>query len=113
MQTLRQDVRYGVRMLLKNPGLSLIAVITLALGIGANTAIFSVANAVLLRPLPYMNPDRLVFAGEELKKRDLRDGLLSKDNFFDFRRGMKSTYESIAGFRNGRAYISVVGGALQ
>ena len=59
VQTVFQDLRYGTRMLMKNPGLTIVVVLSLAIGIGANTALFSVTSTLLLKPLPYPHPDRL------------------------------------------------------
>jgi len=85
MSTLLQDLKYGVRMLARNPGFTAAAVLTLALGIGANTAVFSVVNTVLLKPLPYAEPDRLVTV-ESMWTRDTPGpNLLSYPDFFDFR----------------------------
>ncbi len=83
METLWQDVRYGVRSLLKTPGFTALAVVMLALGIGANTAIFSVVNTVLLRPLPFENQERLVMMWEEESDNPLIE--VSYPNFRDWR----------------------------
>ena len=83
MQSLLQDLRYGVRMLLHKPGFAAVAVITMALGIGANTAIFSVVNAVLLRPLPYREPGKLVRVYTEFPTMDLKKFWMSPPEFFD------------------------------
>src|SRR2546421_11239124 len=83
MNTLWQDLRYGARMLLKSPSVSIVVILALALGIGANTAIFSVINSVLLRPLPYDQADRLLFLNE--RSRVMDEMSISYPNFTDWR----------------------------
>src|SRR5262245_32964673 len=97
MQTLWQDLRYGARMLSKNPGFTLIAVITLALGIGANTAIFSVVHPLLLRPLPFHEPERLVLLSD--KGRAGVRMSVSYPNYSDWRERAKS-FEGMASVRS-------------
>ena len=88
LETLFHDLRFGARMLFKNPGFTLIAVATLALGIGANTAIFSVCNAVLFKPLPYAEPSRIVTLSE--RQRDGTLGGVAPANFVDWRDANRS-----------------------
>ncbi|HYW74856.1 MAG TPA: ABC transporter permease [Pyrinomonadaceae bacterium] len=83
MSTIYQDLRYGARMLLKTPALTFIVILALALGIGANTAIFSVLNAVVLRPLPFDHPDELLFVNERSPVLD--EMSISYPNFTDWR----------------------------
>ena len=86
MRTLLQDVSYGLRMLVKKPTFTIVAVLTLALGVGANAAIFSIVNAVLLRSLPYRDPDRLVRIFFNEPGVGLRDVKFSKPNWMTCRR---------------------------
>jgi putative ABC transport system permease protein len=85
MNALAHDVRYGIRMLARSPGFTVAAVLTLALGIGANTAVFSVVNTVLLKPLPYAQPDRLVAVESMWMRGGPHPNHLSYPDFFDFR----------------------------
>ena len=86
MSALLQDLRYALRSLLRSPGFTAVAALTLALGIGANTAIFSVVNAVLLRPLSYDEPEQLVSLRSRLNARDSSDVLISAPEYADLRR---------------------------
>lgn len=96
MTTFSQDVRYGVRMLLKSRAFALIAVLTLALGIGANTALFSVVNGVLLSPLPFQNPDELYALYTKTSNFDR--GSISYQNFLDWQK-QNHTFSSLTAFR--------------
>ncbi|MBO0861031.1 MAG: ABC transporter permease [Chloracidobacterium sp.] len=107
MQKVIQDLRYGARILLKKPGFTLIAVVTLALGIGANTAIFSIVNAVLLRPLPYAEPERLVALWERNTQRLEYRSSISYPNFFDWRAQSKSFERMASYYTNGMALTGV------
>jgi len=97
METLLQDLRYCVRILARSPAFSLIAIVTLALGIGANTAIFSVVNGVLLSPLPFPHSEQIVSLFTEMP--NFKNGSISYPNFEDWRR-MNRTFSSIAAYRS-------------
>src|ERR1051325_6784175 len=97
METILQDLRYGLRTLRKSPGFALIAVLTLALGIGANTAMFSIVNGVLLRAVPYENPSRLIKIYTSMPQ--FRDASISYPNFLDWQQRSKSV-EYMAAYRN-------------
>ena len=97
METLLQDLRYGIRMLRKSPGFAAVAVITLALGIGANTAIFTVVNGVLLNPLPYAQPEQLVALYQ--RTTHFAEASIPYPNFLDWRRENRS-FSDLAAYRH-------------
>ncbi len=94
---------YAWRTIRKSPAFSATAVLTIALGIGASTAVFSVTNAVLLRALPYGQPDRLVLACTDLKARNVKDWPFSNADYFDVRNNAKSSFEDFSAVQTGRA----------
>src|SRR2546430_17485327 len=95
MDQLLQDVRVAARSLIRTPGFTAVALVTLALGLGANIAVFSVVNGVLLRPLPYAAPDRLVRLYQANPKQGLRQSRFSLADFEDWRGGEAPFYSMV------------------
>ena len=109
METLFQDIRYGLRMLHQSPSFALAAIVTLALGIGVNTAVFSVVNAIVLRPLPVRDGDRLVvIASQHASSRTLRG--VSFADLQDYRPATVDVFEDIAGYSVGFLGLASIGG---
>ncbi|CAN5347645.1 ABC transporter permease [soil metagenome] len=109
MMTLWQDIKYGVRMLRKNPGFTLIAIVALALGIGANASIFSVVNAVLLRPLPFAEAEQLVMVWERRPQQNREAGPVAPADFLDWQKQNQS-FAAMAAY-SARAFNLTGGGA--
>ena len=109
LEQLLQDVRYGLRQLRRNPGFTVVAALTLALGIGANTAIFSIINAVLLTPLPFPHPDRVVQIWERNPHIGLEQGVVSPSNFLDWQ-SQSHDFEAMAAYQH--EHFSLTGGPL-
>jgi hypothetical protein len=108
MQTLIQDLRYGARILTKKPGFTLIAIFTLALGIGANTAIFTIVNAVLLRPLPYPESERLMEMGRSWTGDESVNSLSAPK--FVFLRDNCQSFEAVTATQGMGANVHLSGG---
>ncbi|MGA9769124.1 MAG: ABC transporter permease [Blastocatellia bacterium] len=108
METLFQDLRYGVRMLTKKPGFTVVVVMTLALGIGASTAIFSVVNTVLLRPLPYKDAEQIAVVWETLPSIGLEENTPAPANYINWRE-QNEVFENIAAFTVGFTNLTGTG----
>jgi predicted permease len=107
------DLKFLGRTLRNSPAFVLTASLTIALGVGASTAIFSVTNAVLLRPLPYKDPNRLVIAEMDLRARSVRDFPFSNENFIDMRNGMKNAFQEVSGVFTDRMILAMDDGTLE
>jgi len=105
IETLARDVRYGLRMLTSNPGFSVVTILTLALGIGANTAIFSVVDAVLLRPLPYSDPNSLVMVWENNSQHPNPHNTVSPPDYLDWV-GRNSVFSGMSGMVDVRSNLT-------
>ena len=112
MSALGQDLRYALRGLKRNPGFTAVAVMTLALGIGANTAVFSVLNAELLRPLPYPSPDQLAMLWTEVPTHGVREGRSAYGDFDDWRAQTRA-FADLAAYEPTRSTLSSAGGMEQ
>src|SRR5215469_962907 len=106
LETIRQDIRYAARGLVRNPGFSVTAIASLVLGIGASLAIFTVTDNLLLRPLPYRDPGRLVMVWERSLRRGGADNhnVVSPGNYLDWKR-QNDVFEGMAAFRTGRSVL--------
>src|SRR6185295_2404182 len=107
MDRILQDIRYGLRSLTKRPGSTMVALVTLALGIGVNTAIFSAVDSILLRPLPLKDPERLVSIWEQGLKQGINQNEVAPANFFDLR-NQSQAFEGIGA--HGPQDINLTGG---
>src|SRR5262245_8883760 len=111
MQTLWQDLRYGARMLVKNPGFTMIAVVTLAIGIGLNAALFSIVNALILRPLPYLDPGRLVQLWQHDQRQGVAETRVSNADFLAWRSKARS-FASLSAHNEHPVALSTADGAV-
>src|SRR5688572_4098343 len=92
-----RDIKHALRMILRAPGFSLIAILTFAVGIGVNTAVFNVVNGVLLRPLPYPDPDRITMLWMDNRRQGIKEDITSYPNYLDWRT-QSASYEQMAAF---------------
>src|SRR5215212_9240038 len=105
MDILLQDIRYAIRKLARMPGFTIVSALTLAIGIGANTAIFTAVDRALLRPFPYKNQEALVHLSETVPRQDFGDHEASYPDYMDWRE-QNNVFEEMAGYSQGNATLT-------